>query len=132
MARTKGIGECPWCKYNPHGCDNDTCDFKTLPFTKIDTLNRLKKEATRVGELRDEITNSKNINALSEKKMGELVDLIKAMEIMSKVLTQEFKVSEEELKKELGVDVKKKMSWGQKAKLMAKVALMKKTRGKKV
>ena len=132
MARTKGIGECPWCKYNPHGCDNDTCDFKTLPFNKVDTFDRLKKEATRVGELRDEIANARSIDGLSEEKISELVDLIKAIEIMSKVLTQEFKVSEEELKEELGVDVKKKMSWGQKAKLIARIALAKKNRGKKV
>lgn len=128
--KTKGIGECPWCKYNPHGCDNDSCDFKTLPFNKVDALERLKKEATRVGELRDKMVGS--IDSLAEEEIGELIDLIKAMDIMSKVLTMEFKVDEEELKKELGVDLKKKMSWGQKAKFLARVALMKKNRGRRV
>jgi len=134
--RTKGVGECPWCKYNKEGCDNDSCDFKSLPFNAIDIVKRMKKEAKRVGVLRDkmldshgfELTMDKN---LDEKEIAELIDLVKAIDIMSKVLMSEFEYDEAMIKDALGVDLKKKMSWGQKVKLMAKIAMMKKTRGKK-
>ncbi len=132
LAKRENMRKCPWCDHNPHGCDQDTCDFRELEFDDVAILERLKQEATRVGELRDKMIESlKGVDGLEEKEIGELIDLIKAMDIMSKVLMSEFGYDEAMLKKELGVDLKKKMSWAQKMKLMAKIAMMKKTRGKK-
>jgi len=110
--------KCPWCKFQPNGCGDD-CDFKNLPFDKEAIIERMKSEMASIEKLRGEVERSDEaINKVMDKAFG--------IGIMSKVLKDEFKVKQKEIRKILGNE----MSLFERTKLMAKLAMMKKNRGK--
>jgi hypothetical protein len=128
--RTKGIGECAWCKFNPYGCDNDTCDFRTLEFQKIDILERMKSEVKIIDDVKSRLY-ALGDDQPSEEEIGGMFDRVKALDIMSKALQSDFGMTEEEVKVQAGFDKKKKIKMGSKLRLITKLAKMKRQRGKK-
>jgi len=129
VARTKGIGECPWCKFNSYGCDNDTCDFRTLEFQKPDIIARMKSEMKIIDDVKTRLIEGDDQPA--EEEIAGMFDRVKALDIMSKALQTDFGMTEEEVKVQAGFDKKKKVKLGSKLRLIRKLSSMKKARGKK-
>lgn len=128
--RTKGIGECPWCKLNNFGCDNDTCDFRTLEFQKAEILERMKSEVKIVEGVKSRLY-ALGDDQPSEKEIAGMFDRVKGLDIMSKALQSDFGMTEDEVKVQAGFDKKKKVKMGSKLRLVTKLARMKRRRGKK-
>jgi len=115
--------KCPWCKYQKEGkCELDDCDFKDLPFEKEAIIERMKREADHVIEVRDKIADKEIDEEQLKKDMALIMDLSMGMSIMVKALTEDFGMTEEEVKNAVGF---KKMSLMQKARLASKMAQLK-------
>ena len=119
---------CPWCKFQAGGkCGLDDCDFKKLPFKKDAIVERMKREADHVIEVRNRLADKELDEDQIRKDVALVMDLSIGMTIMTKALTEEFGMTEDEVKNEVGI---KKMSMLQKAKLASKMAQFKMMRKK--
>ena len=110
---------CDWCqRYQPDGCGDD-CEFQTLPISQSAIIERMKEEMANIEKLKDEVErNPDALNKVLDKAFG--------ISIMSKVLINDFKMKQKDINKVLG----KEMSLFERTKLMAKLVMMKKSRGK--
>ena len=115
---------CPWCKYQTGGkCAAKDCDFKELPYRRTDILARIRREADHVVEIRNKLADSHDVDEETITEDTALImDLAAGINIMSKALQEDFGMSEDEVKKVVGV---KKLSLMQKAKLASKMAQFK-------
>lgn len=119
---------CPWCKYNP-GCGDPMveCDFKSLPYEKDAIIKRLIKEREWIDTVKMQMLDGVYGKSDAEEVMAGVVDRSKGMQIMVGRLVVDFGMDEEEVKKAAGF---KKDSFLVRAQLAAKVAQMRKSRGK--
>ena len=119
---------CPWCKFNSYRCSEDesksSCDFRNLPYEKDVILARLKLEACHVQSIKERIlVGSENIGEAT----STLVDLIKGMQIMVDRLVVDFRMSGEEVRKEVGFG---KDTFIQKARIAFELGKLRKLRRK--
>jgi GTP-binding protein EngB required for normal cell division len=113
---------CKWCTYRKAPCEfveAMDCDFKTLAWDKTAILQRMYEETVKVQALQ------KKIDKLDHREMFEMLDILVGMGIMTKVLKEEWHMTDEEIEVQAKLP---KLSWMQKAKLMAKVKMMEKQR----
>lgn len=91
--------KCPWCKHNEAGCDEDNCDFKSLKFDKESILKRIHEESVKINDIKRKIAAGNIRKEEAEFALRELLDISAGVQIMVRVLTDEFDVSESEIKK---------------------------------
>ena len=115
---------CSWCKYNEGGkCVAKDCDFKKLPYEKEAILARIRREADHIVEVRNKLADANEIDEeVVKEDVALIMDLAAGINIMSKALQEDFDMSEDDVKKAVGV---KKLSLMQKAKLASKMAQFK-------
>lgn len=119
---------CPWCKYNP-GCGDPKveCDFKSLPYEKDAIIKRLIKEREWIDSVKLQVLDGVYSKDSVEEAIAGVVDRSKGMQIMVDRLVADFRMDEGEVKRAVGF---KKDSFLVKMQLSAKIAQMRKSRGK--
>jgi hypothetical protein len=114
LGRDAAMKDCPWCEYNPK-CDRDkTCDFRSLKMQKKDILERIKFEKTFVDKAKETLLKDRQHMKIAQKDIAELMDKLAGISIMTKVLQEKFKMTEEQVREECGF---KALSLLQKARL---------------
>jgi hypothetical protein len=113
---------CSWCKYRQTACDVEdavSCDFKSLDFEKEAILKRIRDEMVDVME------KQKHIDTMSHKDIFEMMDKVTGVSIMIKVLKEEFKMTDDEIKSKAKIPA---LSLVAKVKLLAKIKMMERQR----
>ena len=118
---------CPWCPYNNHGCNKEDCDFQNLPYEKEAILTRIKEERARIEDMKESISEMVEMPE-AEDAMATAVDVTKGIQIMMSRLQADFGMSLDDVKKVVGDE--KSTGFGQRVRLMAALAKMKRKRGK--
>lgn len=96
---------CDWQEFNKYGCDPKDCDFKSLPLEKKAILERIKQEKISINAIKEEIiaAQKSNLPLVSDKKISDMADKIKGIEIMTEALREKFSMSVDEIKEGVGV-----------------------------
>lgn len=116
--------KCPWCKFKKEGCKVEKdCDFKKLPYEKEAILVAMKKEASVVERVREDIVKYRVQDA--EKSLAMVIDVSVALGIMADALIKDFGMSMDEIKASVTV---RKLSLAEQSMLVVRVASMKKMR----
>ena len=113
-----------WKDRNPYGCDKKFCDWRDLEYTQEAILLRIKTETKIIDDIKKNVIAGKNVN---EKELIHVVDITKGLQIMADALVEDFKMTEDEIKKQVGF---KKDSLGNKMKLAMRMAQFKTQRGR--
>ena len=91
---------CPWCEYNIHGCQPKDCDFKSLRMEKKAILERMQQELDAINKAKRLLVSNR---FAGDPKMVvlDIVDKLKGLDIMFKVLWKKFGMGEAEVKSHL-------------------------------